>query len=295
MNLFTHVTLPSANLTLKPDSRIIFIGSCFAEHVGAQMQKRMPETNCLVNPFGVLYNPVSIAQAADLLVSNPDSCNSIPSNIFLGQDGIYHSWLHTSHFSSTDRNECIDQITRQLEKARSFILSADILCITFGTTRYYQLNEHPHTIVANCHKEPQSIFTEVEPTLDELQSLWSETLDKLLLINPRIKFCFTVSPYRYRKYGFHESQIQKAKLLLLTDTLCKTYPQASYFPAYEIMMDELRDYRFYAADMLHPSEQAIEIITERFTEWTFTKEMSAFAENNLKEWKRNQHRPITTR
>lgn len=293
MNLFTHVTLPPKAITLEPHSNIMFIGSCFAENVGGQIQQRMGETNCDVNPFGVLYNPVSIARGIDMLTSPSSYRQCVTENIFLGQDNIYHSWLHTSHFSDTDKEKCQEIIFRRMDQAHSLLLSADVLCITFGTTRYYELKESPHTIVANCHKEPQKIFVEKEPTIEELLTLWKQTLDSLFRANPNLTVCFTVSPYRYRKYGFHESQIQKAKLLILADALCKTYKQAAYFPAYEIMMDELRDYRFYATDMLHPSEQAIAIITERFIEWTFSKELTDVAEQRIKEWKQKQHRPIT--
>lgn len=292
MNLFTQVTLPPKIITLVPHSNIMFIGSCFAEHVGVQIQQRMGETNCDVNPFGVLYNPVSIAQGIDMLINFSIYRQRITENIFLGQDNIHHSWLHTSHFSDTDKEKCLEKILHRMEQAHNRLLSADVLCVTFGTTRYYELKEPPHTIVANCHKEPQKIFIEKEPTLEELLALWQQTLDSLYRANPKLTVCFTVSPYRYRKYGFHESQIQKSKLLILADTFCKTYKQTAYFPAYEIMMDELRDYRFYAIDMLHPSEQAISIITERFTEWTFSKEMTDVAEQRIKEWKQKQHRAI---
>jgi len=293
MQLITPVILPKTDITLDTDSRVMMIGSCFAEHVGEKLVQYMGDDKVNVNPFGVLYNPVSIAQGLELLIDETFSQHLTPNtqHIFLGQDGLWHSWLFTSHFSGSTREECEIKTKDAIENAREFLKHATLLCITFGTTRCYRLkneNQNKETfVVANCHKEPQRCFTEIEPTLDELQVLWGTVLQKLKAYNPTLRICFTVSPYRYKKYGFHESQIQKAKLLLLVDKLGE-----AYFPSYEIMMDELRDYRFYANDMLHPSDLAVDIIAERFMDWTFTPAMKAQAALNLKEFKRSQHRKI---
>lgn len=266
----------------------MLIGSCFAEHVGLRLQQRMGERQADVNPFGVLYNPISISNAISMILDGEDAT----SYIFKGRDNFYHSWMHTSHFSGSSYEECRDKIQQRLLEATANLRRANLLCITFGTTRCYRLKDsNEGLVVANCHKEPQSCFSEYEPSLEELTETWIHTLRRLRDINPTLRICFTVSPYRYRKYGFHESQIQKAKLLLLVDALCRQ-EQALYFPAYEIMMDELRDYRFYATDMLHPSDLAVDIITERFIEWTFTPQLKETAKTNLKAWKQSQHRTL---
>lgn len=264
----------------------MLIGSCFAEHVGEHLLHELNEGMVAVNPFGVLYNPISIAQALRLLMDN-DGKAKATGRVFLGQDGVWHSWLHTTHFSGSTKEECIAKIEGEYDKASDFLKSATLLCITFGTTRCYKT--HDGEVVANCHKEPQRCFTEYEASLEELSALWKELVAELKQFNPNLRVCLTVSPYRYRKYGFHESQLQKAKLLLLTDAL---KAECLYFPAYEILMDELRDYRFYANDMLHPSDLAVDIIYERFKEWTFTSELKVQATLNQKAWRRSQHRPL---
>lgn len=287
MKLQTEIDIQKTDIVLGMDSRVMFVGSCFAEHVGMEMQKRMGMENVCANPFGVLYNPLSIAQALELLVSDDVSLagKQVREAVFQGHDDLWHSWLFTTHFSGETREECEGRTLHAVSIGREFLAHADLLCLTFGTTRCYKKADG--TIVANCHKEPQNTFTEYEPEMAEMQMLWEKVLQKLSAFNPNLRVCFTVSPFRYRKYGFHQSQLQKSKLLLLTDML-----EGEYFPSYEIMMDELRDYRFYAADMLHPSDVAVQIITERFMEWTFSDELTKASIENMKQWKRMQHRRI---
>lgn len=261
----------------------MLIGSCFAEHVGGHLLRELNDRMVDVNPFGVLYNPISIAQALRLLMSD-DGREEVASKVFLGQDGAWHSWLHTTYFSGSTREDCQQKIIERYDASRDFLRNASLLCITFGTTRCYKLQDG--AVVANCHKEPQRCFTEYDASLEELSMLWHDLMTELRAFNPGLRVCLTVSPYRYRKYGFHESQIQKAKLLLLADTL---KDECLYFPAYEIMMDELRDYRFYANDMLHPSELAVDIIYDRFKQWCFTDKLTELSARNLKVWKRSQH------
>lgn len=288
MKLQTEVDIQKTDIVLGVDSRVMFVGSCFAEHVGVEMQKRMGAEKVCVNPFGVLYNPLSIANALELLVSDDMRAmeKRVRESVFLGQDGLWHSWLFTTHFSGKTRENCEARTLQAVREGREFLAHTDLLCLTFGTTRCYKLADG--TVVANCHKEPQRTFMEYEPTMQEMQMLWEKVLQKLSAFSPTLSVCYTVSPYRYRKYGYHQSQLQKSKLLLLTDMLT-----GDYFPSYEIMMDELRDYRFYAADMLHPSDVAVQIITERFMEWTFSDELKKASVENLKQWKRGQHRSLS--
>lgn len=285
MTLQTPVNIPRADINLNGTSKVMLIGSCFAEHVGEHLLHELQAGMVDVNPFGVLYNPISIAQALRLLMEK-DGREKVAERVFLGQDNVWHSWLHTTHFSGKTKEECVARIVERYDQAAKFLKDTTLLCITFGTTRCYC---HQGMVVANCHKEPQSCFTESEPTMEELTLLWRDVIAELKTFNPNIRICLTVSPFRYRKYGFHESQIQKAKLLLLTDAL---KDDCIYFSAYEIMMDELRDYRFYADDMLHPSALAVSIIYERFKNWIFTDDLKQQAMLNLKQWKRLQHREV---
>ena len=288
MELFTQIPLPRHFITLTPESRVLTLGSCFSQHVGEHLQKRMGEEKVTVNPFGVLYNPVSIAQAIEVLT---DESFDVAGKVFKGQEGVDHSWLHTNRFSATTESECREKIEKGVCAARHALLTADLLCVTFGTVRCYRLAEDDF-VVANCHKEPSRCFVEEEYELQKLIERWRITLSALRGYNSKLKVCFTVSPYRYKKYGYHVSQLHKARLLLLADALVKEFPWTAYFPAYEIMLDELRDYRFYNPDMLHPSEQAVDIISSRFADWTFSPELHAIAKENFKRWKQSQHREM---
>ena len=316
MELFTTVTLPKAHPVLDIHSSVMFLGSCFADNVGEELRKRMGQENVCVNPFGVLYNPFSIHQALMLLARlkpdlTYDEWQAACPFLFKGQEGVWHSWLHSGLFSATTREECLHKTYDALIEGHNMLRNCDLLCITFGTTKYYTIAE-PDTggalIVANCHKEPQRFFREVDGDLNEAIEQWQQLLTLLHQLNPKMKVCFTVSPYRYRKYGLHESQLQKAKLLLLCDSLITSAKATAisgdtsksstdrlfYFPSYEIQLDELRDYRFYNPDMLHPSEQAVAIITERFVDWTFTSQLRQLAEKNMAQWRHSQHRTIVT-
>lgn len=287
--LFTRVAMPKPFVSVTPETKMMTLGSCFSQHVGDYLQQRMPEGHVSVNPFGVLYNPVSIAEALKIIVT--DDYN-VAEKVFCGQDGVWHSWMHSSVASAPTEEACCQKVAEGRAVARCHLRESSLLCVTFGTTRCYRLCGEGGYVVANCHKEPQRIFCEEEPDLDTLYSLWEKTLAMLRSFSPDIHVCFTVSPYRYRKYGYHISQLQKAKLLLLTERIVGENSFTAYFPSYEIMLDELRDYRFYSPDMLHPSQQAVEIIARRFEEWTFSKEMCEYSKKRYKEWKRQQHREI---
>lgn len=285
MQLTTPVDIEPCGIMLDAESRVMLMGSCFAEHVGMHLQLELNEGMVDVNPFGVLYNPLSICQALRLLMDS-DGREKVTERVFLGRDNVWHSWLHTTHFSASTKEECVEKIQRRYDEAARFLKTASLLCLTFGTTRCYNTQGF---VVANCHKEPQQCFTESEPNMQELTTLLREVIAELKHYNPQLSVCLTVSPYRYRKYGFHQSQIQKAKLLLLTDALRS---ECLYFPSYEILMDELRDYRFYANDMLHPSDLAVEIIYDRFKDWIFSDSLKHLASQNRKLKLRSQHKSL---
>ncbi len=177
------------------------------------------------------------------------------------------------------------------ELAQQSLHSPDVVLITLGTNHVYRLNETGE-IVDNCEKRPQRLFTEEELTIDECAGYLQKAVDALSAVNPRVRIVLTVSPIRYAKYGFHGSQLSKATLLLATDRLCKTNANCFYFPAYEIVNDELRDYRFYSPDMLHPSEQAVDYIYDLFCSAYLSDEAKRF----VSEWRQIKaaldHRPF---
>lgn len=264
----------------------MLLGSCFADEVGARLADRLPEGQVRVNPFGVLYNPDSIAQAIQLLMMDAEQRRAaLDSSLFLARDGRWHSWLYGTKLTATSREECLSLCLKACEGGQE---ATDLLVITLGTDRCYRLKADGR-VVANCHKEPSALFDECA---DPHSTALPDALRHLLSCYPSMRVVMTVSPYRYAKYGFHESQLSKARLLLLTDSLCHELPNVTYFPAYELLLDELRDYRFYASDMLHPSEQAADYVFERFEQWCFTPELVASANERLRELKRSRHCPI---
>ena len=283
MPLMTPVVLPKQAPRIVPSTRFLLVGSCFATHIGGQLQRSGLQVE--VNPFGVVYNPESIALALEAMLDErlPDAC------FFEGRDNLWHSWLHASEFSAPDEATCRKRVGERFTEACGKLRQADVICLTFGTNRVY---EHAGRVVGNCHKEPASQFVERSLTIQEIVERWHTLLERIRTVNPTAEIIFTVSPYRYAKYGMVENQRAKATLLLAIEELTREMERVYYFPAYEILLDELRDYRFYASDMLHPSEVAVNYIWQRFTSWVFTPEALKFAQ----EWERTErdlaHRPL---
>lgn len=274
MEFRTKVVLPSSDFTLSLQQRVLFLGSCFAENVGRRLAEE--PFACRVNPFGVLYNPVSIARMMQLVCGEKELLESF----FFSSNGEWHSWLNDSEFDASTAEGCCSKLTARILEIRKELEGIDVLFLTLGTSRCY-IHKELDFVVGNCHKQPDRTFREEDLAIWQMEDVLSCALECLWRKNPHLQVVFTVSPYRYAKYGFHESQLSKAKLLLTIEQLQVKYEKCSYFPAYEIMMDELRDYRFYAADMLHPSVLAIDYIWECFSKVYFSEDTRSV----LKEWK----------
>ena len=266
----------------------VFLGSCFSEYVGERFYDCRLYT--LNNPLGVLYNARSIARV--LKTSMMERKSRPRTHDYVKGEGMWHSWLGDSSLSRTQESACRKATNEALDTLHRTLPIAHNLFLTLGTTHYY-VEKARGEVVANCHRLPSDMFREAEMSVSEVVECLSEVLLPLHEANPRIQVIFTVSPYRYRKYGFHESQLAKSRLLLAVDELVQSYPEwMCYFPAYELLMDELRDYRFYAEDMLHPSEQAVEYIWQRLVDAWFTDDAKEF----LKRWepirRALRHRPL---
>ena len=263
--------------------RFVFLGSCFAEHIGARfLESRL---QALVNPLGVMYNPMSIARLLTTSVSDPNLD-------YVSHRDMVHTWLGDSTLSRPTAEACRQTTDQTLEQLHTALNDADYLFLTLGTSRYY-VYRATSGVVANCHQLPGKEFMEKDLSVSEIVECLGSALEPLFKKNPHLHVVFTVSPYRYAKYGFHESQLSKARLLLAVEELSRLYPdKVEYFPAYEILMDELRDYRFYAEDMLHPSQQAVDYIWQRLTETWMEQSVLDF----LDRWKPVRqalnHRPI---
>lgn len=257
MELRTVINIQPSDRKITYSDPVLFTGSCFAAEIGSKMQEGMMPV--MINPAGTVYNPVSVINTLNTI---------IPGKTFT-KDDLYHhkdKWLSFSHytdFSSDDPEDVLDKINRRSAEAREFIKSAGFLFVTFGTARVFRLKSNGE-IVSNCHKIPQSMFERELLTVDSVVTLWMRQLDILKKEFPGMKVIFTISPVRHWKDGPHGNQVSKSVLFLAVEELLRHPSSPEYFPAYEILMDELRDYRFYADDMLHPSGVAVDFIWEAF-------------------------------
>lgn len=286
MILTTTIEIPKGRCRIGYEDPILLMGSCFADNIGRKLSEHKFKID--QNPFGTLYNPASIAQSLERLL---DPVPFSPDDLFQ-HEGSYHSFAHHSRFSATDESSCLEQINSRLDHSSRFLKEARILIITLGTAYVYRLKENGK-VVANCHKLPERLFERSMLSTDAITQEWSSLLDKLWQHNPKLQILFTVSPIRHWKDGAHGNQLSKATLLLAVEQLQQCFPkQVHYFPAYELMMDELRDYRFYADDLLHPSNVAIEYIWQRFAESLLSNEAQALAKEWISIQKAIDHKPF---
>lgn len=276
MTLQTPVNLPECPFGLTPHTHIMAVGSCFAGEMGRRLAGCLPCGHAQVNPWGALYNPYSILHVLKWLTRTDEQPRA--DHYFEGRDGMWHHRMCSTALSAATLDECRHRVERATAEAAALWNAADVLIVTWSTDHVYRLAADDHCIVANCHKQPAADFHESTYPAERIVEEWSEWLDTLEHDNGRPRHViFTLSPYRYAKYGMHENLLTKARLVCAMDTLCRTHRSAVYFPAFEILTDELRDYRFYAADMLHPSDVAVDYIWERFRRWAFTPALDSYA------------------
>lgn len=283
----TNIEISKAKFQINHNQTMMLMGSCFAENIGYKLLDS--KFGVCVNPFGILYNPLSISKALYRLINN----EVFTENELVYYNNVYQSFMHQGKFSNPDKDKCLSAISESFAEAVEHLKKTDVLLITFGTAHVFRLKT-TNEIVGNCHKFPANYFEREILSVENIVSEWSELIKALLSINPDLKFVFTVSPNRYLKYGAHQSQISKATLLLAIELLQeKNSENINYFPAYEIVLDELRDYRFYARDMIHPSEVAVDYIWQRFSETFFSEE----TEKIINDWnpirKSIEHRPLS--
>ena len=277
MKLQTPVTPDPAPVSVSYNDRILVLGSCFADEIGARLMQAGFQVLC--NPFGTLYNPVSICNAVARLESGvPFTEKDV---VEMGANaGRVCSFFHHTSFARGTAGEFLENANLKLGEASAFWKECNRVIITLGTAWAYRFNDTGET-VANCLKRPETEFTRYRLTVEQTLIL----LQGLLRRHPDKQFVFTVSPIRHLSDGAHGNQLSKSTLLLATEGL-------PYFPAYEIMMDELRDYRWWAEDMVHPTKQAAAYICDRFMEWVLpTREWDLY-ETKMKEWRHAQHRPL---
>ncbi len=288
MQFRTPIDIPHTQHELSYNDHFLLLGSCFSDSIAQKLAEHAFRVSA--NPFGTLYNPLSIARMIEVLTDNYQL--SIINYQFSA--GLYHSFLHHGRFSHADREVFEHNITESIRAGQQAIQNATTLIITFGTAWVYERNGE---VVSNCHKLPDKEFTRRRLTVKEIVSVWQPIVEKFAAQGKRL--IFTVSPIRHKRDGFHENQLSKSTLLLAIETLQhlslpikEASKEAEYFPSYEIVLDELRDYRFFAEDMLHPSPIAVDYIWQRFTETYFSPATRETMRLRLKEYKHTQHHPL---
>ena len=249
-----------SHITLSPRIPVIFIGSCFSNNMVIKMREALWEG---INPTGTLYNPQSIASALRLCLLSLFPESEFEKSLFLSNNK-YYSWLFDSKLSSYCAPDSMSGFRFMREKLLSTISRGAPLIVSFGTSYAYFLKGRDNTPVGNCHKQPEDMFDRRFLQQNEIVEVWSKLLKDLKKRFPSLKVIFTVSPVRHLKDGFTGNSRSKANLLLSVEQICRNHSFCDYFPAYEILTDDLRDYRFYASDLLHPSDEAIDYIWEMF-------------------------------
>ena len=269
-SLSTPVEVPKLNPAIHLDDEIMLLGSCFSQNIGLKMLEN--KLNIQLNPYGIQYNPVSILSGLQEMMKG----NIYESSDLVYHNGRYHSMMHHGDFSDKDEETVLEKINVQLLEAHRRMVNMNWLIMTWGTSWVYEIKENHH-IVSNCHKIPNSLFLRRKLSVLEIVDGYIAFFDKLFSINSRVNILFTVSPIRHLRDNVHDNQISKSILLIAQEKLKEQYPdRISYFPAYEILLDELRDYRFYDMDMTHPSTLAQQIIWNRFVQSCLDKKIHDF-------------------
>ncbi|MEG2728123.1 MAG: GSCFA domain-containing protein [Mucinivorans sp.] len=275
IKLTTAVEIQPLDLSIQNHSQGLFIGSCFAQELGARLA--MGEMPVEVNPQGVLYNPLSVARGVELF---KNGANFTPNDL-TQRDQLWHSWAHHSTFSAPTPQEALAKINRPASPTK-----LDYIVITLGSAFVYFRGEQ---VVANCHKFPEAEFTRrkisVQETIDALKQVRTLYTDAYIVL--------TVSPIRHLRDGLMANSLSKATLRVACSEFCGSDPHSGYFPSYEIMMDELRDYRFYAPDMLHPSPLAVDIIFESFAQACISPQSRLLIKDGLSRSRAQGHRQLS--
>ena len=271
----TEFEIQGAENKISTESNVMFFGSCFTENIGSKF-KELHLTN-IVNPFGILYNPASVAKNIRNLINS----RLVTADDLVLNNEKWVSYNHHGRFSNIEKQTCLDNINSEIGAASLLLKQADTLYITFGTSWVYKLKEDK-SIVANCHKFAASNFIRERLSINEIVNDYSKLIQEIRAINKDINIVFTVSPIRHWKDGANGNQLSKSILLLAIDEIVKQNSNCFYFPSYEIVMDDLRDYRFYSSDMFHINETAINYIWDKFKDTFFDSSLNNFEKRVVK-------------
>ncbi len=256
MNFHLEFTPRPFSTTIHHQHKLLLIGSCFTENIGTKLKQH--KFAVLENPNGILFNPISISKSVTSYTLNKRYAEA---DLFY-QNECWNSWGHHSRFSHPDKEECLRGINQSQQAANDFIIKADWVFITVGSAFVYELGNSE--VVANCHKVPTDKFHKRLLSVQEVVTTFKNMLDNLFAVNPTVKIIFTISPVRHLRDGFVENNRSKSTLIQAVHQLTDANENIFYFPAYELVMDDLRDYRFYAEDMVHPNYAATNYVWEKF-------------------------------
>ena len=256
-HLTTYVTIPDFQPKIKYIDPVFMAGSCFSEHISDKLDRY--KYDVVSNPFGILYNPSSLALSLDRIAR----LDFYDADELVLHDGLYHSMDHHGAFSGKNKGEVIAKINLSIQQANAHLKKSKVICISPGTAKVYRYLRTA-AIAGNCHKIPQPHFTYETLTLSQCIEAFEHTLVSIGKLASAARIIWTVSPVRHTRDGLVENQRSKSTLILAIEEVIRNHPQSSYFPAYEIMMDQLRDYRYYARDLIHPSPVAVDIIWDIF-------------------------------
>ncbi|HBD27134.1 GSCFA domain-containing protein [Flavobacterium sp.] len=286
MQFTTKIPIQKSSFPIDYDSKIMLLGSCFAENMAEKFDyfKFQAKTN----PFGIIFNPVSLEK---LIRRSVEKRKFTENDIFFHNE-LWHCYEVHSELSNADKDTFLNSLNELINSTHQQLNDSTHIIITLGTSWVYR-NIESNEIVANCHKVPQKKFTKELQTIKEIKESLENIISLVHSVNPNCKFIFTVSPVRHIKDGFVENNLSKAHLIAAIHQTITHHPSPiTYFPSYEIMMDELRDYRFYAEDMLHPNQTAIDYIWIQFFENYISESEFGLMNEICSIQKGLQHRPF---
>ena len=272
MNFRTNIVLQKERNQIDYDSKLLLFGSCFSENISKKLTYF--KFNTTSNPFGILFNPIAIEH----LITNAINLKNFTDDDIFNLNERWHCFDAHSDLSSIEKNELLHNLNSQISTTHQQLSEASHIIITLGTAWVYRFVESD-SIVGNCHKIPQKKFLKELLSTEEITTSLENITALVKSLNPTVNITFTVSPVRHLKDGFIENAQSKSHLLTAIHQIINSTNQVYYFPSFEIMMDDLRDYRFYTSDMLHPNETAIEYIWEQFKKvWINEKSLSTMKE-----------------
>lgn len=279
------IHIPRLDPTIGYEDKILLMGSCFTEHIGRFLEE--DKFNILQNPYGIVFDPETLSRSVIDLIDE----NYMDESELFQQDGVWHHWKFHSRYSGLDKESVLKGMNESIKKGHGFLKESSWLILTLGTSYVYRLM-NDNQVVANCHKVPAKSFTRQLNTIESSIQAFDIMLYRLHRFNPNIKVMFTVSPVRHIKDGIVENNRSKARLLEVVHHLVDKFDRLHYFPAYEIMTDVLRDYRFYDIDLVHPNYAGTSYVLELFKQSSMSAETINLSETMHKIFLAKKHKPF---